>query len=284
MVTDSDIYNFDLNGFVVLKGVLSLDEVTDLERQLDAIPPLKPGEWFGHVHRQDMPEERGVALQQIYEGGPAFERLIDHPAYIEHVKRFVGNQDDFDALHGPLYIDECFSLTRGPGGFIGMHSGGHQRTKRTQFRYHNGQFSCGQINVFIPLTDIGPGDGGTLVVPGSHKSNFPVPKNITETTVEVHLNRGDVLLFVDALRHGSATRTNPGLRKVVIYRFGPSWGNSRFGYLPSKALLQRLTPAQRQIVQPQTYRLPPHLKAEDLMEALQLTSPAQPWLVVKVRA
>ncbi len=278
MVRDYDIYKFDLNGFLVLRGVLGRDEIAELERQLDAIPPLQPGAWHGHVHRQNMPEERGVALQQIYEGGAAFERLIDHPAYIEHVKRFVGNQDDFDALLGPLSIDECFALTRGPGGFIGMHSGGHQRTKRTQFRHHNGHFSCGQVNVFIPLTDIGPGDGGTLVVPGSHKANFPFPKNAgePEPTVEVHLQRGDVLLFVDAIRHGSATRSNPGLRKVVIYRFGPSWGNSRFGYLPSKALLQRLTPTQRQIVQPQTYRLPPHLTPEDLMAALKMTAPCEP--------
>jgi hypothetical protein len=277
MVRDYDVYRFDLNGFVVLKHALPLDEIAELERELDAIPPLKPGEWWGHVHRQNLPEERGVALQQIYEAGSAFEKLIDHPAYIEHVKRFVGNQDDFDAALGPLYIDECFALTRGPGGFIGMHSGGHLRTKRTQFRHHNGQFSCGQINVFIPLTDIGPGDGGTLVVPGSHKANFPFPKDASEPepTVEVHLERGDVLLFVDAIRHGSATRANSGLRKVVIYRFGPSWGNSRFGYLPSKALLQRLTPAQRQIVQPQTYRLPPHVTADEVLEALKLTAPGK---------
>jgi hypothetical protein len=276
MPTDYEIYSFDLDGYVVLKGALSLAEVSELQRQLDAIPPIAPNAWHGHVHRENLPEERGISYQQIYEAGDAFEKLIDHPSYIEHVKRFVGNQNDFDAFLGPLYIDECFALIRGPGGFIGMHSGGHLRTKRTQFRHHNGQFSCGQINVFIPLTDIGPGDGGTLVVPGSHKANFPFPQVAalvkSEPTVEVHLKRGDVLLFVDAIRHGSATRTNPGLRKVVIYRYGPSWGNSRFGYLPSKALLQRLTPAQRKIVQPQTYRLPPRLKADELMEALKMTA------------
>lgn len=283
MPSEFDLYHFDLNGYLVLPGVLGLDEVADLERQLDAIPAIERGQWHGHLHRQDMPEERGVAYQQIYEAGPAFERLIDHPAYIDHVKRFVGNQDDFDASLGPLYIDECFSLTRGPGGFIGMHSGGHQRTKRTQFRHHNGRFMCGQINVFVPLTDIGPGDGGTLVIPGSHKANFPSPRlardgkpfSDHDHALEVHLKRGDVLLFVDAIRHGSATRTNPGLRKTVIYRFGPSWGNSRFGYLPSKALLERLSPAQRKIVQPQSYRLPPHLTPHDLMAALQMTAPSE---------
>lgn len=287
MLSDLDLYQFDLNGYVILRGALGLDEVAELERQLDAIPPINPNKWFGHVHRENLPEERGVSLQQIYEAGPAFEKLIDHPAYFEHLKAFIGNQDDFDSHHGPIYIDECFGLIRGPGGFIGMHSGGFKRTKRTQFRYHNHEFHCGQVNVFIPLTDIGPGDGATLVVPGSHKSNLPYPRKnpqstpsdqidkptSPEPTVEVHLKRGDVLMFVDAIRHGGAKRTNPGLRKVVIYRFGPSWGNSRHGYLPSKALLERLTPQQRKIVQPQTYRLPPSLTPDELMAGLKMTAP-----------
>ena len=34
---------------------------------------------------------------------------------------------------------------------------------------------CGQVNVLMALTDIGPGDGGTMVIPGSHKSNFMHP-------------------------------------------------------------------------------------------------------------
>jgi len=71
MIDDYEIYRFDLNGFVVLKNASGLDEVAELERQLDAIPPIKPGEWHGHVHRQDMLEERGVALQQIHERGSA---------------------------------------------------------------------------------------------------------------------------------------------------------------------------------------------------------------------
>jgi hypothetical protein len=36
----------------------------------------------------------------------------------------------------------------------------------------------------------------------------------------------------------------------MVYRYGPSWGNFRFGYHPSPELLDRLTPARRQIVYP----------------------------------
>jgi ectoine hydroxylase-related dioxygenase (phytanoyl-CoA dioxygenase family) len=68
---------------------------------------------------------------------------------------------------------------------------------------------------------------------------------------EVHMKAGDALLFVDAICHGSATRTNPGDRRILVYRYGPSWGNFRYGYQPSSELLERLTPERRRIVQPQ---------------------------------
>ena len=69
--------------------------------------------------------------------------------------------------------------------------------------------------------------------------------------LEVHLNAGDALLFVDAIAHGSAKRVNPGERRIVVYRYGPSWGNFRHPYQISPEFLARLTPRQRKIVCPQ---------------------------------
>ena len=66
----------------------------------------------------------------------------------------------------------------------------------------------------------------------------------------MHMEKGDAIVFVDGLSHGSAKRTNPGERRVIIYRYGPSWGNFRHGYQPSRELLARLTPERRKIVQP----------------------------------
>jgi ectoine hydroxylase-related dioxygenase (phytanoyl-CoA dioxygenase family) len=71
-----------------------------------------------------------------------------------------------------------------------------------------------------------------------------------EGAIEVHLNKGDALVFVDAIMHGSARRTNPGQRRIAVYRYGPSWGGFRHGYTPSPELLARLTPERRQIVAP----------------------------------
>ena len=133
----------------------------------------------------------------------------------------------------------------------------------------NGQFRCGQINILLALTDIGPGDGGTYILPGSHKSNFSLPELQQEWAIrqnkgfvelpgafEVQLKAGDALMFVDACCHGATARTNPGERRVVIYRYGVSWGSSRYGYTYSPELLARVTPEQRKILQPIAPRLP----------------------------
>ncbi|MFA7235455.1 MAG: phytanoyl-CoA dioxygenase family protein [Phycisphaeraceae bacterium] len=262
-------YLFDLRGYVVLKNAIAPDHLRQINDGIDRIihlaPPLKHGEWVGGVHAHTFGGKDGVNLQQIYEAGQPFEQLIDHPHWIELVKHFVGGKETFDYHHGPLFIDENFANVRGPGEAIGIHSGGHEGTKRTQFRYHNGHFHCGQINILMALNDIGPGDGATMVIPGSHKANIRHPQfdihamktgeacsaDGMEAAIEVHLNAGDALLFVDAICHGSAKRVNPGERRIIVYRYGPSWGNFRHPYYPSDELLARLTPERQKIVLPQ---------------------------------
>ena len=264
MVTDLDIYLFDLRGYLVIENALGADHLREANCVLDELRQLKPGEWSGHVHGHVFSSEKeGLNLQQIYEAGEPFEHFIDHPAWIEHVKTFVGGQNTFDCHHGPLFIDENFASIRGPGEAIFIHSGPVPWLKRCQFHVRDQQFNCGQINVLIALSDIGPGDGATIVVPGSHKSNFRHPEveriksssrtgtvDSVSASVEVHLRAGDALLFVDAICHGSVERMNAGERRNVVYRYGPSWGFFRHGYRPSKALLERLTVERRRIVWP----------------------------------
>ena len=101
------------------------------------------------------------------------------------------------------------------------------------------------------LRDIGPGDGATMIVPGSHKSNFMHPlagdyfrgdrMDTLPFADEVYANAGDALVFVDACMHGGSTRINDGERRVVILRYGPPWARPRFGYTlsPSSSIASR---------------------------------------------
>ena len=179
------------------------------------------------------------------------------------MRRFVGGTDG-------LFIDESFIDIRSRGGASRMHSGAHKRRIRTQFRFHNNEFRCGQINILLALNDIGDGDGATMAVPGSHKSNllhpaFEDPKGTgsgrsldrVEAAVQIQLDAGDAIFFVDCMAHGSSERTRPGERRVAIIRYSPHWGNDRYGYQPSPELIARLTSERRKIIQPLPPKMPP---------------------------
>jgi Phytanoyl-CoA dioxygenase (PhyH) len=270
--SDVEEYLFDLQGFVVLRQALSPEEVAECNQCVDDIPDgIEDDAWYGYVHKEGSDMGRGVHYQQIYEAGTPFERLIDHPSYINYLLRFVGGQDTFDEQHGPLFIDENFFDIKRTGGYVRLHGGAHDRCKRTQYGYHNGRFQCGQINVLIAHTDIGPGDGPTLIVPGSHKSNIVHPEHprrralgidpssIRERApvgaIEVFMEAGDALLFVDSCCHASAARTNPGDRRISIYRYGSAWNRTRMGYQPSAELISRLSPFAAGIVSPARHGL-----------------------------
>lgn len=259
--TEMEEYLFDLRGYIVLKSAVDAGHLAEINAIVDTYLDVEPDEWRGWVHRDPIDGVRH--LHNIFEMGESFECLIDHPEWIDHMRRFVGGDDG-------LFIDESFIDIRTRGGATRMHSGAHKRRIRTQFRFHNNEFRCGQINILLALGDIGDGDGATMAIPGSHKSNLLHPAfndpegtgsnhslDRVEAAVQIQLDAGDALFFVDCMAHGSAERTQPGERRIAIIRYGPKWGSDRYGYQPSPGLLARLTPERRRIVQPLPPKVPP---------------------------
>ena len=263
---DMQDYLFDLRGYLILENAIDAQLLADLNAAFDAFPDLGFKDWWGDVQRLDNNARAGMELQNIVHAGKPFEALIDHPSWIDRMRRYCGENGTW--IEG-LFIDECFATIRRTGGFFPMHSGGQDHAMRNQYGYADGRWQCGQVNILVALTDIGPGDGGTRVIPGSHKSNFAHPifardyserakdfDEVVEGSIEVNMMAGSALLFADAISHGATRRTTPGERRAVIYRYGPGWGNTRYGYRYSQELLDRVTQAQRAILQPVTPRNP----------------------------
>ncbi len=256
--TQLEDFMFDLQGFIVLRDAVNVEHLDRLNAVVDEFPSLEYGEWLGYSQRRDYTKDTGLEVHQCVELGEPFEELIDHPSWINHLRRYCGEEKSY--VSG-LFIDESILSVRKAGGHHPVHSGGFQGAMRGRYDYLNGVFRCGQCNIIVALTDIGPGDGATMVVPGSHKSNFPHPlqgdygrgdrMDDLPGAIPLYMNKGDALLFVDGVMHGGSSRTNTGgERRVIIIRYGPIWGASRFGYTYSPDLLARLTPERRKIVQP----------------------------------
>ncbi len=273
-------YLFDLQGYLVLENALSQWELEQMNNWIDthweyvetpwdeSDSDARIPRWIGNIETHTYNIENGVNFQNIIEGGAVFERLIDHPAWIAPVRKYIHE------VNG-LSIHENFLNVRGPGGFIHIHCGGHVPLSYLTFRQENtGEWMVGQINVLMALNDIGPGDGAPVLVPGSHKCTEIHPRlkrdgkglvydgisgkpaGTAFGTKEIYLKAGDVVMFTDAITHGSAERTNPGHRRSIVYRYSPRYVRERFDYPHSAALLERLTPEQRKIIQPTAPRRP----------------------------
>jgi ectoine hydroxylase-related dioxygenase (phytanoyl-CoA dioxygenase family) len=263
--SELDDYLFDLRGYLVLENAVSEELVDALNETIDAVPPLKHGEWHGNTQRRDYTADTGLELHNAVELGGPFEELIDHPSWIEYMRHWCGEEESY--VSG-LFVDECIASVRGPGGHHPAHSGGYRGANRGSYRYKDGVFRCGQVNMILALNDIGPGDGPLMIVPGSHKSNFLHPNlgdygkgdlmDTLEGAVEIFAKKGDAVLFVDGVTHGGSSRTNEGERRIIIYRYGVLWASTRYGFEYSEALLNRLTPERRRILQP----VPPNRPSE----------------------
>ena len=255
MPTQMDEYQFDLYGYTIVKEALDPNHVRAINDWINDLPPLEPGQWYGNIDVHTYGAIDGTNLQNIIEAGEIFERLIDHPSWIGLVRHYLGPR------HRP-FINEAFLNLRGAGGYIGVHSGGHIRDSRNRSGRNGGKWCCSYLTLMVALTDVGPGDGPTVLVPSSHKSDFPHPMQHEdagiskgpgekiEGAVEIYVKAGDALLINDYLCHGSAERTNAGERRMVVFRYLSEIYGHRFGYVPSDELLSRLTPERREIVQP----------------------------------
>jgi hypothetical protein len=177
-------YLFDLHGYLILRGAIAQADLREMNRWVDdhweyvenPAPPGAGQPWIGQVETQSYGQDDGTNFQNIIEAAPVFEHLIDHPGWTPLARKYI------NPVNG-ISIHENFLNVRGPGGHLYIHCGGHAPLSYLTFRQHNtGEWMVGQINVLMALTDIGPGDGPTVLVPSSHKSTEVHPRLETLVT------------------------------------------------------------------------------------------------------
>jgi hypothetical protein len=142
MEYDLQDYLFDLNGYIVLENAVDAAHLQALNKAFDRFPSdLQYEQWWGNCQRLDNNKFAGLELQNIIEAGEPFERLIDHPSWVERLHRYCGEQGSY--VDG-LFIDECFASVRRSGGYFPFHSGAHEGQIRNAYRWVNGKWFCGQ--------------------------------------------------------------------------------------------------------------------------------------------
>ena len=214
MFTEEEKFRFDLQGFIVLPGVLTRTECTLLSELSDAAWPRQPGD--GAFRR----------TEAISRWGGAFLNLIDHPCVLPYLVELIGPR--LRADH-----DYCIFMRSGADG-QNIHGGPMRYESDHWYHYHDGVMRNGLMVATWVLNDAEPGDGGFVCIPGSHKTNFidAVPREVLtqeyrpDYVIQPELRAGDVLLFTEALIHGTATWRGSQERRALLYKYSPphsSW-------------------------------------------------------------
>jgi ectoine hydroxylase-related dioxygenase (phytanoyl-CoA dioxygenase family) len=227
MMTAEERFLFDLQGFFVVEDALPKGR---LEAVLDSVVRLT-GEAPTEVTTVPMPIERDEELL----GLAAYEPVL------ERIRELVGPH--------PKLIDNDVMATPRTSFALGWHRG----VEPWGFTAESTGFFCLMAKVIYYLTDVGPGDGPTRVVPGSHKQRvpFPIPDDPVADlpgAVELHVRAGSALVFSEALLHAGSPNRSGKTRRLAIYNYGPSFVSHWEGYQPSAALVERASGPLRQLL------------------------------------
>ena len=122
----------------------------------------------------------------------------------------------------------------------------------TRYDVRNDRIFCNDFVIFPYFWDVKPGDGGLVVLPGSHKSEFDRPEtlfdggNLGDTAPQYALNitpkAGDVVIITELTTHGALRwQAKDRKRCTLILRYTLQYLPGGTGPL-SDTLCERLSP------------------------------------------
>ncbi|MAG36273.1 MAG: hypothetical protein CL878_08520, partial [Dehalococcoidia bacterium] len=180
-----------------------------------------------------------------------FRNMLAHPRIVRYLHDILGQGFRLD--HPPGLI----TMRRGAEGHLLHGSSGSGFDPHQYYVYQNGRMHNGLTVVSWQLTDVNPGDGGLCLIPGSHTGNIACPSEVKryeqyqELVKPITCKAGDVVIFTEAVTHGTLPWQGQHQRRSVLIRYSP--GNLAYagGYSPwPEEWLEGLSEEQRAILEP----------------------------------
>ena len=145
----------------------------------------------------------------------------------------------------------------------------------TRYDTREDRIFCDDFVIFPYFDDVFPGDGGLLVVPGSHKAAFARPPSLFNGGVTAHLEdlpvgvvnvtpqAGDAVVMTEMLAHGTLQwKPKDRLRRTLVLRYRPQFKGQ--AAVP-EILYDRLSPQTRELMAPAHYTHVKEVVKEDVV-------------------
>jgi hypothetical protein len=237
-MTELEQYMFDLNGYLIVRNALSGQEVDEINALMDRILPDWPVKTnAGHIitglDEQSASEENkdpkegyvGLYSGRLLDWGKPVRKLVGHDKIMPYLIDIIGTV---------LRLDQQYAiLMRAKPASAGhrMHGGGTPYRSVHSYHFRDGRSYSALTSVSYALTDVPPGGGGFCVIPGSHKCGIAPPhhlldiNNPPECIVHLPLQRGDAVIFTEALTHGALPwiSETDGERRALLFKYCPGF-------------------------------------------------------------
>ena len=250
VLTEEQKCQWKEDGYLVLKGVLSDEEIKNVTTVVDQMDEEHREQLHseGVQNESDVKPYTGLNKLNIIENSDIFVELMDHPVTFPVVLELLGPF---------IQLSMSQAMIRPPnpenkGLAHALHPDGGQAMQR--IRVDNNSLPL-QIKIQYFLTPLAtPEHGNFTIVPGSHHRPFPAaqlgnaesPHN-TEA-VQLCVEAGDAAVFPHALWHGASSNRSNYVRKTLIYCYNHHCFRAYDYKEPSPELLERCTPRQRRLL------------------------------------
>ena len=249
LLTEDEKWQFDLQGFLHLRGVVTPDRLSSILEVIDHWLSVDEKEIPAPVlrHRQ---EPYKTHLDHIQYGHPLFQALNTDPEIIRVVagltmgrpRLFHCNFTKMDQASPEDKSDQAYhrddSGFKFPPGFRNPHN---------DYQAMGGEIYCSHLATWIALADVPKGTGFSLV-PGSHKSAFSTPQGLKvgdhpPVSITIPMQAGDVLVFSTHVLHDAAkwTRDYPRMNIFQRYQLSIYFNETGKGGLPFEEYRDQIT-------------------------------------------
>lgn len=230
-LTGAERYHLDVYGYVILEGTLDedltsrlRDALLELKSEFLEQPDIETACVRGcRVHPGAGANPRHLHFTHILETHPVILEYLSHPRVVSLAEELVG---------GEIRLEESEAIvnSRDPADTPqeSPRYGFHRGTEHGVGTYEeNGLFHCTFVKVLTNLVDLGPDDGGTVVIAGSHKMRVGVEEMIAAAYEDPSLIHqvvapaGSSLLFCESLIHATGIQRSEQERCIIIGGYTP---------------------------------------------------------------
>ena len=236
-LTPAQRWHIEVNGYVVIENLFS-PERTGL--MLESLQSLK-----SQFMAQEDPWNTtigncGIFGKQLLGQHVHFHHLLEvNSEFFKYAtdSRIVGMAEEVVGKVVRVVETEAAINRRDPGDKYdgALRHNWHRARPEAITYYDKGLLHCEFVKAITNLTDLGPDDGGTCVIAGSHKSSCPeedIVKAAREDPSLIHrfiAPAGSTLIFCETLLHATGDLRSDRERAIIITGYKPRSSRPNIG-------------------------------------------------------